>query len=137
MKRAGRRLIYVLMNFLMFFATTAFAASKGSLHVHSPMMAGETRLPIGEYTVQWEGAGPDVELKIKLDNRVKATVSAKVIPLDHPYKENATVLRTDADGSRSLHEIDFAGKKFFLQIEPPTHSTAAADPQSPLPIAPR
>jgi hypothetical protein len=129
MNRAGR-LTYVTIALATFFATTAFAANNAPLHVYSPIMAGESRLPVGEYTVQWEGAGPDVELKIKLDNRVKATIPAKVIPLDHPYKEDTAVLRTDADGDRSLREIDFAGKKFFLQIEPPTHSATAADPQS-------
>ena len=70
MKRA-ERITYALMSFAMLFATTAFAANKGSLHVQSTTMAGTTQLPAGEYTVQWEGPGPDVELKIKLHNRVK------------------------------------------------------------------
>ena len=89
-------------------------------------MAGKTLLPAGEYTVQWEGAGPDVELTIKLDNRVKATVPAKVIPLDQPLREDAAVLDTDGNGGRRLLGIRFSGKKFFLQIEPA--STTLADP---------
>ena len=86
MKRA-RRITYALMSFAMLFATTAFAANKGSLHIQSTTMAGKTQLPAGEYTVQWEGAGPDVELKIKLHNRVKGTVPAKVIPLDQSFEK--------------------------------------------------
>jgi hypothetical protein len=109
MKKAGK-LSYVLINFTMFFATTAFAADKGSLHIHSPTMAGETQLPVGEYTVQWEGAGPDVELKIKLDKRVKATVPAKVVPLDEPLREDETVLGTDSKRGWRLIEIGFSGK---------------------------
>jgi hypothetical protein len=123
MKRAGR-IIYPLMSFAMLFATTAFAANKGSLHVQSTTMAGKT----GEYTVQWEGAGPDVELKIKLHNRVKATVPAKVIPLDQSLREDAAILDTDGSGGRRLLEIRFSGKKFFLQIEPQYASTMCADP---------
>jgi hypothetical protein len=117
MKNAGR-LTYVLISFTMLFATAALAANKGHLQIRSATMVGETQLPAGEYSVQWEGTGPDVELKIKRDNKVKATVSAKVMPLDQPFQANAVLLDTDGDGSRKLREIRFSGKKFFLQIEP-------------------
>jgi hypothetical protein len=127
MKRPGK-LAYVLMTIVMFFTSTAFAANKGALYVHSPTMAGDTRLPAGEYTVQWEGAGPDVELKIKLDNRVEATVPAKVIPLDHPFGYDETVLSPDGAGDRRLLEIRLSGKKFFLQIQPESTSTAFPQP---------
>jgi hypothetical protein len=127
MKRAGR-ITYALMSFAMLFATTAWAANKGSLHVQSTTMAGTTQLPAGEYTVQWEGAGPDVELKIKLHNRVKATVPAKVIPLDQPLREDAAVLDTDGNGDPRLLEIRFSGKKFFFQVEPQSALTTLADP---------
>jgi hypothetical protein len=132
MKRAGR-LTYVLIIFVLFFTTTAFAANNGQLHVHSPTMVGESRLSVGEYSVRWEGSGPDVELKITLDNRVKATVPAKVIPLDHPFKQDEVVLHTEADGDPSLREIRFAGKKFYFQIEPPSNSMKSADPPSFIP----
>ena len=131
MKRTGR-ITYALMSFAMLFATTAFADDKGSLHVQSPTMAGTTQLPAGEYTVQWEGPGPDVELKIKLHNRVKATgpatAPATVMPLDQPLTEDAATLDTDGNGDRRLLEIGFSGKKFFLQIEPQSASTTCADP---------
>ena len=130
----AERLTYLLINFTMFLATTAFAANKGSLHVQSTAMVGERQLPAGEYTVQWEGAGPDVELEIKLHDRVIAEVPAKVIPLDQPPREDAVALGTDGDGGRKLLEIRFSGKKFFLQIAPQTASTTLA--QSPSRICP-
>jgi hypothetical protein len=127
MKRAGR-LIYLLISFTMSLATAAFAADEGSLHIQSATMAGEVQLPRGEYTVQWEGAGPDVELKIKLHNRVIATVRAQVIPLDQPPREDAVALGTDGDGRRNLLEIRFSGKKFLLQIAPQIASTTLRQP---------
>jgi hypothetical protein len=129
MKRAGK-LTYLLISFTMFLATFAFGANKGSLHVESPFMAGETQLPAGEYTVQWEGAGPDVELKIKRHSRVEATVRAKMIPLDRPVEEDAAVIGIDRDGGRRLLEIRFSGKKFVLQIEPQTALTTTPRPPS-------
>jgi hypothetical protein len=103
MKRAGK-ITYALMSFAMLFATTAFAANKGSLHVQSTTIVGTTQLSAGEYTVQWNGADPDVELKIKVDNRVKATVPAKVIPLDQPFREDAAILDTDPNGDRRFRD---------------------------------
>ena len=129
MRRAGR-LTYLLISLTMLSATAALAANKGSLHVPSTAMVGERELPAGEYTVQWEGAGPDVELKIKLHDRVIAAVPAKVIPLDQPSREDAAALGTYADGGRKLLEIRLSGKRFFLQIAPQIVSTTLAQPPS-------
>ena len=107
----------------MLFATTAFAANKGSLHIQSTTMAGKTQLPAGEYTVQWEGPGPDVELKIKLHNRVKATVPAKVIPLDQPLSKDAAILDTDGNGGRRSLEIRFSGQ----EVLPPNRTAIRFD----------
>ena len=122
MRRAGR-ITYALMSFAMLFATTAFAADKGSLHVQSTTMAGTTQLPAGEYTVQWEGPSPDVELKIKLHNRVKATVPAKVIPLDQPLSKDAAILDTDGNGGRRSLEIRFSGQ----EVLPPNRTAIRFD----------
>lgn len=77
-------------------------------------MAGKTQLSAGEYTVQGEGAGPHVELKITPHNRLKATLPTKVIP--------------GPVGGRRLLEIRFSGKKFFLQIKQQPALTTCADP---------
>jgi hypothetical protein len=129
MKRAGR-LAHVLISFTMFCATTSVAANRGALRVQSPSIVGDTQLPAGEYTVQWEGAGPEVELKIKRANRVTVTVPGKVIPLDQPFRENEPVFNTDGDGRQRLVEIRFPGRRFFLEIEAQSASTTS--PQPPL-----
>jgi hypothetical protein len=130
MKRA-ERITCALMSSAMLLATSACAANKESLYVQSTTMAGKTQLPAGKYTVQWKGAGPDVELKIKLHSRVKATVPAKVIPLDEPLVEDEAVLESDGDGGQRLLGIRFLGKKFFLQVEPAW--TTLADPRLVIP----
>ena len=126
----AERLTYLLISFTMFLATTALAANKCALHVHSTAMVGERQLPAGEYTVQWEGAGPDVELKIILHDRVIAEVPAKVIPLDQPPREDAAALGTGGAGGRKLLEIRVSGKKFFLQIAPQTASVTLSQQPS-------
>jgi hypothetical protein len=127
MKRAGR-ITYTLISITISFVTTACTVNRGSLYVPSPIMAAKTQLSAGGYTVQWRGAGPDVELKIKLHRRVKATIPAKVIPLDRPLVEDEAVLSSDGDGGQRLLGIRFSGKKFFLHVEPQSASTSLADP---------
>lgn len=96
---------------------SAFAATKGSLVVHTAVTVGGTRLPEGEYSLQWDGDGPEVTLTIKKDNRIKATVPAKLVPVNEAFSQDAIVVRTDGDGTRKLIEFRPSGKKFRLEIE--------------------
>jgi len=117
MKRTGK-VAWLLVGFAMSVGVAAAGANKESFHIQSPTMIGATQLPAGEYTVQWEGTGPAVELKISQNKRVKAMAFAKVMPLDRAFTEDATLVHTDGDGGRRLLEIRFSRKKFFLLVEP-------------------
>jgi hypothetical protein len=131
MKRTGK-VAWLLVGFALSVGIAAAAAKKESFHIQSPTMVGATQLPAGEYTVQWEGTGPAVELKISQDKRVKATASAKVVPLGRAFPEDATLVHTDGDGGRRLIEIRFSSKKFFLLIEPyPDDMNAASREHNP------
>jgi hypothetical protein len=115
----------------MLLTANAFAADKGSMQVKSPVMVGETQLPAGDYTVQWEGTGPDLELTIKRGRKVKATVPARLVPENSAFDQNATIIRVESDGSRKLIAIRLSGKRFTLQIEPQTDVVGAGrnDPE--------
>jgi hypothetical protein len=95
-------------------------------------MVGETQLPAGDYTVQWEGTGPDLELTIKRDRKVKATVPATLVPENSAFDQNATIIHVESDGSRKLIAIQPSGKRFMLQIEPQTDVVGAGrnDPEA-------
>jgi hypothetical protein len=122
----------VLIGFAMLLTANAFAANKGLMQVQSPVMVGETQLPTGYYTVRWEGTGPDLELTIKRDRKVKATVAAKLVPENSAFDQNATIIRVESDGSRKLIAIRLSGKRFTLQIEPQTAVVGAGrnDPEA-------
>jgi hypothetical protein len=126
------RVTGALIGFAMLLTANAFAANKGYMQVQSPVMVGETHLPTGDYTVQWDGTGPDVELTIKRDKKVKATVPAKPVPENSAFDQNATIIRADSDGSRKLIAIRISGKKFTLQIEPQSDVVGARrnDPEA-------
>jgi hypothetical protein len=126
------RFTSALVGFAMLLTASAFAANQGSMQVQSPVMVGETQLPAGDYTVQWEGTGPALELTIKRDKKVKATVPAKLVPENSAFDQNATIIRVENDGSRKLIAIRLSGKRFTLQIEPQTDVVGAGrnDPEA-------
>ena len=120
----------VLPGLALLLATGAFAANnanKASINVFDPVTVSGHQLAPGQYKLTWAGTGPNVELMILSQGKVVATVPARLIELDQAGYDNATESRKNDDGSQSLTQIDFAGKKYALAIgmEP-----AATEPTS-------
>ena len=102
--------------------TSAFAASKGTFYVDESVTVSGHQLAPGQYQVKWEGIGPDVQVGILSQGKLVTTVPAHLIALSHGEVNDATVWNKNDDGTRSLQEIDFAGKKYALDFrsEPAT-----------------
>ena len=110
----------LLLGLALLLATSAFAANKGSLQVSKSLAAGE-------YTVKWEGNGPNVELNILQGKKMVATIPARLIDLDRSAVGNTAVVKRNGDGSRSLAEIRFAGKKYALALGDESAKADAGD----------
>lgn len=105
----------VLVSALLL-ATTALAANKGSLNLSEPVNISGTQLKAGSYSVHWEGSGPNVELKIMRGKQLVASSPARIVDLSSSANNDAAVFKSNGDGSRSLSEIRFYGKKQALAI---------------------
>jgi hypothetical protein len=110
----------LLLGFALLLATSVFAANsnKGSLQVTDPITVNGKQLPVGDYTVRWDGAGPNVELNILRGKNVVATVPAHMVDLEQSPNRDSLVTNVNSDGHRSLNEIRFSGKKYALAINP-------------------
>ncbi len=108
----------VLLALAFLPAANVFAANKGSLHVSSPEdVVGQT-LGTGDYTVRWEGDGPDVELKIMQGKRIVAIAPAHKVQLPSAAADNA--VEVDMNGEkRSLTLIYFSGNPIAFAIQAP------------------
>jgi hypothetical protein len=107
----------LLLGLALLLATSVFAASnKGSMELLNPVTVSGKQLPAGDYSVKWDGSGPNVELNILRGNKVVATTPARLIDLTQTPSSNAAVVKSNDDGSRSLAEIQFGGKKYALAI---------------------
>lgn len=105
-----------LTGFAILLSTSAFAADKGSIQVGSPVNVAGHRLAAGEYTVEWGGTGPIVELTILHGHTRLIVAPAKLTNLDDPTRNNSVIITTYSDGSQRLSQILLAGKKYALEI---------------------
>jgi len=100
----------------MMLAASAFATTKGDLQLATTVNVNGTQLPPGEYKVKWEGTGPNVEASIMQGKTVVATVPAKLVEMQKVSNLNAAVVHKGDDGSLTLNQIRFSGKKYALEV---------------------
>lgn len=110
------KLVVLAVSLLL--ATGAFASDmhKGSLQTLDTLQVNGKALPAGEYKLSWQGNGPNVQLAITKNGQVIATTDAHVVELSQKPANDAAVTTTNPDGTRSLHEIRFAGKKYAFAL---------------------
>jgi hypothetical protein len=106
----------LVMGLGLLLASSAFAATKAQLHLHSSITINGTQLRPGDYKLEWDGTGPSVEVSIVQGKKVITKTTAKLLDLPSPYGSDAAVLRTNSDGTSSLVGVRFEGKKFGLDL---------------------
>jgi len=105
-----------VMGLALLLASSAFAASKANMTLNHPTTVNGTQLKAGDYKLEWEGSGPDVQVSIIQGKNVVAKVPAKVVELNSKAANDAAVLKSNTDGTTSLTEARFAGKNFSLKM---------------------
>ena len=96
----------------------AYAAGpvhKGTLQIGDAVQVNGTQLPAGEYTVTWQGDGPNVDLHIAQGRKELATAPATLVPLDQKASQDSAEIKTSS-GARELSAIRFAGQKYQLDL---------------------
>ncbi|HEY6768586.1 MAG TPA: hypothetical protein VI386_27825 [Candidatus Sulfotelmatobacter sp.] len=106
----------MVLGAALILASNAFAASKASLQLNGPVMINGTKLRAGDYKLQWEGNGPDVEVSIMQGKNVVAKAPAHIVNLETPAVNSAAVTRRSDDGTSTLAGVRFSGKKYALDL---------------------
>jgi phosphoribosylformylglycinamidine (FGAM) synthase-like enzyme len=106
----------ILLGMALLLATGALAAEKSQLTIFDPVNVAGTQLRSGDYTLQWQGNGPNVELSILKGKTVMVTTPARLVDKDQAAPAGATTTKLNDDGTRSLSEIRVRGKKYVLEI---------------------
>jgi hypothetical protein len=106
----------VLLGGALLLASTAFAGTKAALQLNSPTTINGATLKPGDYKVEWDGAGPNVEVSITQGKKVLAKVPAHVLDLSTPSANGAAVVKRNDDGTSTLSGVRFEGKKYALEF---------------------
>ena len=106
----------LVIGLALLLASSASAATKASLQLNNPVLVNGTTLKPGEYKVQWEGSGPNVELSIMQGKNVLAKVPAHVVDLQSPSQNDAAVTRKNDSGPNTLAGVRFQGKKYAIEL---------------------
>ncbi len=97
-------------------ASSAFAASKANLTLNNATSINGTTLKAGDYKLEWDGSGPNVEVSIVQGKKVITKVPAKIVDLNKAPSNDAALLKQNSDGSTTLSGARFQGKKYALEI---------------------
>jgi hypothetical protein len=120
----------LVLGVALLLAMGAFAeANKKSVKLFDAATIGGTLLKPGEYSVVWEGEGPNVELKVMQGKKVVATVPAHSVDLKHAPDSDGTSTKTNADGGRAVSQIFFRGQTQAFEVNLAGSQTAAINPK--------
>lgn len=105
----------LVLGLAVLLATGAFASNKGSFHTDQSVVLNGQEIPAGDYTVRWEGAGPDVQLSVMKGKKEVAKTTAKVVELENKSGTDALVI-SNSSGTPAVSQFRFAGKKTALDV---------------------
>jgi len=106
----------LILGLALTLASTAFAASKANLTLNNPTSVNGTTLKAGDYRLEWDGSGPNVEVSIVQGRKVVTKVPAKLVDLDKAASNDSAILKQNGDGSTTLSGVRFQGKKYALEL---------------------
>ncbi|HSY90165.1 MAG TPA: hypothetical protein VK812_02275 [Candidatus Binatus sp.] len=104
---------------LLGFGGSAYAASKNahSVEISDAVQIGGTELKPGNYKVEWEGTGPEVQVSFLQNGKTVATAPGTLKTNDDRVKQNAIVIEPAGAGTSTLKEIDFRHLRQSLVFE--------------------
>jgi hypothetical protein len=105
----------LVIGLAVLLAASAFAATKATLHLDNPTTVNGTALKPGDYSLRWDGTGPNVDVSIMQGKTVIAKVPAKLVELSAPANYDSAVVTQGTNGS-TLTGARFEGKKVALQL---------------------
>jgi hypothetical protein len=116
MKVSGKLFSLAAASLLLGVSVFAAPATKGTLKLFEPVTVQGKQLAPGQYTVEWTGEGPNVEVSIAKGNNEVTKVPARVVPVTPKNPNSGYTSAKQQDGQTTLTNVFFQGKAYQLQI---------------------
>jgi hypothetical protein len=110
----------VLLSMIALMSTvSALARDKNqhSVEISESVQVGGTQLKPGSYQVEWQGTGPEVQVKFVRDGKTIATAPGTLKANDAHVIQDDVVTDTISADTKMLKEIDFDHNKESLVFE--------------------
>ena len=113
------RNLYTVAAASLLLAASVFAApsTKGTLKLFEPVTVQGKQLPPGQYTVEWNGEGPNVQLSIAAGKNAVTNIPARVVAVTPKHPTTGYSSTKQQDGQAALTSVFFQGKAYELQID--------------------
>ena len=107
-------------------AAIAGPATKGNLKIYEPVTVQGKQLAPGDYTLQWSGQGPNVEVSIAQGKQQIVSVPAQVVPVAQKAATDGYTAKKEQDGTNALTEIFFQNRSYEIRFGEQAASTPSA-----------
>jgi len=109
----------LLSMLALLFPLGALARNKNQHSVEIPdsVQVGGAQLKPGNYKVEWQGTGPEVQVNFVRDGKTVATVPGTLKTNDAKVSQDDIVTDTTSANTKTLTEIDFSRNKESLVFE--------------------
>jgi hypothetical protein len=111
--------IALLSMLALLSSVSALARDKNehSVVISELVQVGDTQLKPGSYKVEWQGAGPKVQVNFVLNGKTVATVPGTVQANAAQVTHDDIVINTNVANTKTLEEIDFSRNKESVVFE--------------------
>jgi hypothetical protein len=116
----------LLFGASLLLASAAFAGERASVKLYEDVKVNGKTLAAGKYDLAWEGNGANAQLSIRQGKETVATVPVQIETTASAPESTGYSTKKADDGSRSLTNVFFAGKKYTLNLEQAAAGSASA-----------
>jgi hypothetical protein len=88
-----------------------------SVELYDSVQVGGTQLKPGNYQVEWQGTGPEIQVNFVRDGKTLATATGTLKTNDAQVVQDAIVTDTNSAKTQTLKEIDFGHNRESLVFE--------------------
>jgi hypothetical protein len=109
-----------LVSMLALLSTvSAFARDKNqhSVEISDSVQVGNAQLTPGNYKVEWQGTGPEIQVNFIRDGKTVATVPGTLKTNDAQVVQDEIVTEDTSANTKTLKEIDFSHNKEAVVFE--------------------
>ena len=121
----------LLFGASLLLASAAFAGEKATVKLYEDVKVNGKTLAAGNYDLAWEGTGSNVQLSIRQGKETVATLPAQIEASQSAPAGTGYTTKKEDDGSKSLTNVFFAGKKYSLNLDQQAASAPATSASVP------